>query len=281
MQTTAETLSVNGIVLNTLAKNISSLSGRLRAPGHRTSNIALPGMHGELHVPNKKYQANTIVLPMWVQGCDDDGGIPEGKNKRRVFFENYNALVGLFKGVEDLLDVQWVRPDGSVRQCYAESTEVFDFTTDTEGYGAVAVVLTIPGAFWQDSEELLQSWTGNLASVKPTKFVGSSAPSEDVIYELVGPWTNPEVVFWDGSWFKYNAALAAGQKLTVDCGEWELTGTGFTPDYTKFLHDGVDAAWGALPAVPGPAAPTIVLNGTARTAATSFTLRGRRKYLIG
>lgn len=281
METTAETLSVNGVVLNTLAKNISSLTGRLRAPAHRTSNISLPGMHGELWIPNKKYQANTLVLPMWVQGCDDDGGIPEGKKRARVFWENYNALVGVFKGTDELLDVQWVRPDGSIRQCYAESTDVFDFTTDSEGHGAVAVVLTIPAAFWQDVDETLQNFPGAPALVRPTKFVGGSAPTEDMIYELVGPWTNPEVVFPDGSWFKYNAAIPANQALTVDCGEWELTGTGgLVPNYSKLLHDGVDSYWGALPAAPA-AADQITLNGTARTAASSFTMRGRRKYLIG
>ena len=278
--TTAETLSVNGVNLNTLAKNISSLTGRLRAPAARTENAIIPGMHGELWIPNKKYQANTITLPMWVEGCDDDGGIPAESTRRREFFKNVNALVSLFKA-PGLLDVRWTKADGQVRQCFAEATDVFDFTTDSEGLARVGVVLTIPGAFWQDVNQTTQAWTGNLATVSATSFVGGSAPIENTIIELKGPWTNPQVVFPDGSWVMYSAALTSAQTLIIDSGEWDLTGVGgLTPDFTKLTHDGADAYWGALPAAPS-AAPTITLNGTARTSATSFTLRGRRKYLIG
>lgn len=281
METTTETISVNGTALNTLAKNIESLTGRLRAPGHRTANLALPGMHGELWIPNKKYNANTIVLPMWVVGCDDDGSIPNGSNARREFFANVEALVGLFKSTGQLLDVRWTKADGQVRQCWAESTDTFDFTTDPSPLGRVGVILTIPGAFWQDTADLTQIFNGPATGgVKPTKFAGSTAPMEDLVYTFVGPRTNPGITFQDGSFFRYQAALAAGQQLVVDSGEWTLTGTGFVPDYAKLVHDGEDGIWGALPPMPG-AAQTINLDGTATTAASSVTLKGRRKFLIG
>lgn len=281
MQTTTETLSVNGTVLNTLAKNITSLTGRLRAPAHRTDNIAVPGMHGELWVPNKKFGANTITLPMWVQGCDDDGAIPQGSSKRREFFARVDELVGLFKGTKELLDVRWTLPDGSVRQCWAEATDVFDFTTDSEAKAAVGVVLTVPGAFWQDVNEISQTFAGAGASVKPTKFAGGSAPIDDMIYEFTGPWDGPGIHFQDGSWFLYSDTIPAGQGLTIDCGEWELTGTGgFVPNYSKLTHDGEDSSWGSLPAMPA-AAPSITLDGTGRTGASQVVFRGRRKYLIG
>lgn len=279
MQTTEELFTVNGVVLNTLAKNIDTIAGRLRAPAHRTGNLALPGMHGELWIPNKRYQANTIVLPMWVIGCDDDGAIPTGSTARREFFARVNELVGVFKSPSTLLDVRWTQPDGSVRQCWAESTAVFDFTADAAPTGRVGVVLTIPGAFWQDVDESTQTFTGPTASVKPTKFVGATAPMEDMVYTFVGPRTNPGITFQDGSWFQYQAALAAGQTLTVDSGEWELSGVGFTPDYTKLVHDGADGNWGTLP--PMPAAASVNLDGTATTAASSVTFQGRRKFLIG
>jgi len=280
MKTTAETLSVNGVDLNTLAKNIDSLTGRLRAPSLRTSNLTLPGMNGELWVPNKKYSANIITLPMWVQGCDDDGNIPEGGSARKEFFKRVNELVALFK-TPGLLDVRWTKADGLVRQCMAEATDVFDFTTDTEGLARVGVVLTIPSAFWQDVGTTEQKFTGNLASGSATNFIGGSAPIEDMIYELRGPWTNAEVMFPDGSYFRYNVAITSTQGLNVDVGEWELVGVGgLVPDYSKLVHDGEDSYWGALPAAP-TAAPVIRMNGSARTTATSLTMRGRRKYLIG
>lgn len=282
MQTTTETLSVNGVVLNTLAKNIDSLTGRLRAPAHRTDNIALPGMHGELWVPNKKFGPNTITLPMWVQGCDDDGDIPDDSNEQIEFFARVHELVSLFKSSPNLLDVRWTMPDGNVRQCWAEATDVFDFTTDSQAKARVGVVLTVPGAFWQDADPITQTFDGAVAEARPTRFVGGSAPTEDMVYTFVGPWDGPGVHFPDGSWFLYSDALAAGEGLVVDCGEWELTGTGgYVPNYGLITHDGEDAFWGALAPIPDSPAPQLTLDGSGRTAASSFTMTGRRKYLIG
>lgn len=275
--TTAETFSVNGVVLNTMAKNISSITGRLRAPAHRTGNIVIPGSHGEVWVPNKKYQANTLALPMWVVGCNDDGEIPEGSNKRREFFKRVNELVTLFKS-PDLLDVQWTQEDGSVRQCYAESTDVLDFTTDASPKGLVGVILTIPAAFWQDLVDRTQTFSGNIATAEPTQFQGGSAPMEELVYRLEGPWTNARAEFSDDTFFQYNASIPAGQALIVNCAEWELSGTGgLIPDYTKLEHDGEDPVWGALPA----SAAAITLSGSDRTSATSFTITGKRKFLVG
>lgn len=275
--TTAETLTVNGVLLNTLAKNITSLSGRLRAPAHRTGNITIPGMHGELWVPDKKYQANTLALPMWVVGCDDDGEIPEGSSRRREFFQRVDELVTLFKS-PGLLEVVWTTAREEPRRCWAESTDVLDFTTDASPRALVGVVLTVPAAFWEDTVVKTRRWTGTADSVTPTVFQGGSAPIEDMVYEIGGPWNSPKVTFSDGSWFRYNAAIPAGQVLTVDSGEWELTGSGgLVPDYSKLEHDGLDSAWGALP----PSAAAIALEGSGRTGESSFRMTGKRKYLVG
>src|SRR3982751_4903714 len=95
--TTTETLTVNGVVLNTLANNIETLAGRLRVPSYRTENLIVPSKHGELWVPNKKFQTNTIPLPMWVLGCNDDGEIPSGSTARIEFYARVDELVTLFK----------------------------------------------------------------------------------------------------------------------------------------------------------------------------------------
>lgn len=275
--TTAETLTVNGVVLNTLAKNISSLAGRLRAPAYRTGNISIPGMHGELWIPNKKYQANIVTLPMWVVGCDDDGEIPVGSNRRKEFFKRVDELVTLFKS-PTLLDIVWTTARDEARRCWAEALDVLDFTTDASPKGMVGVVLTIPEAFWEDLANKTQTLTGTGASLTPTNFQGGSAPMEDLVYKFTGPWTNPRATFSDGSWFQYSAALTASQTITIDSGEWELTGGGgLTADYSKISHDGTDAVWGALPA----SAAAIALSGTARTTASQFQITGKRKFLVG
>ena len=275
--TTAETLVVNGVLLNTLAKNVESLTGRLRAPAHRTKNIALPGMHGELWVPHKKYQANTLALPMWVVGCDDDGGIPAGSSKRREFFKRVDELVSLFKSPE-LLEVIWTTARETPRRCWAEALDVLDFTTDASPRGLVGVVLTVPGAFWEDTEDRTQRFDGDLAQANPSEFAGGSAPIEDGVYRFRGPWTNPRATFSDGSWFRYNEAIPAGQTLIVNAGEWELAGEGgLVPDYSRVEHDGEDAYWLALPA----SAAAIQLAGEDRTQNSYFSITGKRKYLVG
>lgn len=277
VQTTTETLTVNGVVLNTLAKNISSLAGRLRAPAYRTGNVVVPGSHGELWVPNKKFQANTITFPMWVVGCDDDGEIPGGSNRRKEFFKRVDELVTLFKS-PNLLDIVWTTARDETRRCWAEALDVLDFTTDASPKGMVGVVLTIPGSFWEDTTTKTQTLTGTGTTLTPTNFQGGSAPMENLVYTIKGPWTNPRATFSDGSWFQYSAALTSAHTLTVDSGEWELTGAGgLVADYSKISHDGADSVWGALPA----SAAAITLSGSARTTASAFTITGKRKFLVG
>lgn len=276
--TTTEILTVDGVVLNTLAKNISSLTGRLRAPAVRTSNILVPGRHGALYSPNKKYDQALITLPMWVVGSDDDGAIPEGSTARREFFKRIDELTKLFKKTSGLLDVRHTLPDGSVRQCYAESLDVMDFTTDASPRGLFSVNLTVPEVFWQDVDTRSQVLAANGASVVASDFAAATAPMEDLVYRLDGPWTSPRLTFADGSFVAVNQAIPAGQGMSVDSGNWDLTGhNGFVPDYTKIQHDGADSYWAALPAEN----QTITLTGADRTAATQLTVTGRRKFLVG
>lgn len=275
--TTTEILTVNGVLLNTLAKNVESLAGRLRAPAFRTGNIVIPGSHGEMWVPNKKFQANTLALPMWVVGCNDDGAIPSGSSKRREFFKRIDELVTLFKGPE-LLDMRHTLADGSIRQALVECLDVIDFSHDPSPRGMVGVVLTMPGSFWRDVADKVQTFPGNLAVADPSTFRGGSAPMEDLVYELVGPWSNPKITFSDGTFFRYDEVIPADRSLIVNCGEWDLEGTGgLVPDFTKLVHDGADPIWGALPA----SAAAITLEGTGKTSATAFRITGRRKFLVG
>jgi hypothetical protein len=275
--TTSEILTINGTVMNTLARNVSSLTGRLRVPGRRTKNLDVPGKHGKLYVPNKKFQAGMVTLPIWVAGCNDDGDIPGGSTARREFYKRVDELVTLF-GVGTLLDIRHTLPDGSIRQTFGEVLDMFDFTTDAAPTGKVTVVLELPDTFWQDVNTTTQSLVGTGATLNPTNFAGGSAPIEDMVYDFLGPWTNPGVTFADGSFFQYSAALAAGNVLKVDSGQWELTRTGGpAADYGVFTHDGGDAVWGAFPANAG----ILTMRGTARTTSSSLTLTGRRKYLVG
>jgi hypothetical protein len=284
--TTTEVLTVNGVILNTLAKNIESLTGRLRTPAKRTANVVVPGRHGAVRTTGKKYDQNVLALPMWVIGADDDGSIPRGSSDRKEFFARVDELVTLFSGNGDVpLDIRHTLPDGSVRQCFGDVLDVINFTTqDGESpLAKVGVSIQVPGAFWQDLNEVTDTVVANGASVTLPHFAGASAPMEDCRVQLVGPWNNPVLTFSDGSWVKYSDSLTAGKGVLIDASNWTLSGVGgYTPSLSKLTYSGSSSHWFCIPPT-GEATPTVQIVGGAseRTAATSMTMTGRRKYLVG
>lgn len=285
--TTAETLSVNGVVLNTLAKNISSLTGRLRAPALRTDNIIVPGRHGTVRVPNKRYEEGQIVLPMWVRGNDDS----EDSIGRDTFFSNVDTLTQLFRPGAGLLTVIHTLPDGSQRRCLAECTEALNFTMTAGGawpYATFSVALRVPSVFWEDVNtstfDLSYNFNGNV-----TQLQGTTAPIEDAVYTLKGPFTSLTVearyngaALDDPMYFTYSGNVGTGQTLIVDSSNWKLTGTnGLVVDYTKLFHTGGSRF---LTMVPGPLGgyPQLkVTNVGGVSGTTKVTVTARRKYLVG
>ena len=285
--TTADTLTVNGVVLNTLAKNITTLTGRLRAPALRTDNISVPGRHGTIRTPNKRYEEGQIILPMWVRGCDDD----EGNVSRAQFFENVDTLTHLFRPGSGMLTVVHTLPDGSQRRCIAECTEAINLTMQAGGefpYATFSVALRVPSVFWEDVEasvfDVSNTFDGDL-----TALGGSTAPIEDAILKIYGPTTNTTiearyngVALEDPLYFNYSGTIATGQTLTVDCGTWKLTGAGgLAVDYTKMFHTGSSRF---LTLVPGPVggSPQMKVTMTGSVAGTSkVNVTARRKFLVG
>lgn len=283
METTTEVLSVDGVVLNTLAKNIESLTGRLRTPAKRTSNITIPGKHGTKRTGGKKFDQNVVTLPMWVLGCDDDGEIPSGSDERIEFFARVDELTRLFVGRDSVLDVRHTLPDGSVRQCFADVMDAIDFTTESFsplGRFGVSLILTDP--FWQDLNSITQTRSGTPASARFSDYAGATAPMEDLVVTILGPWSNPRLTFEDGSWVQYNEVLTGTQGIVVDSGEWSLAGVGgYTPSLSKLQYSGVSSHWVAMPPSEDENGPSITFGGTGRTSASTVTLQGRRKFLVG
>jgi len=285
--TTAETLTVNGVVLNTLAKNIKSLTGRLRAPGLRTDNITVPSRHGTIRTPNKRYEEGQVILPMWVRGSDDDGN----NISRDTFFENVNTLTQLFRPGAGLLSVIHTLPDGSQRRVMAECTEAMDFTTVAGGeypFATFTVALKVPSVFWEDvstiSFDVSNTFNGDLVQLS-----GTTAPIEDAILVVSGPCTSVTVearynggAMDDPLYFTYSGTIATGQKLTVDCGTWKLTGSGgLVVDYTKMFHTGASRF---LVLSPGPVGgyPQMKVTMVGSVGGTSkVNVTARRKYLVG
>lgn len=283
METTTELLTINGVVLNTLAKNVESLLGRLRRAAFRTGNVTVPGGHGALWTPNKKYDVNIISLPMWVRGCDDDGNVPP--DRRAEFFSNIDQLTQLFSG-PDLLDIRHTLADGSVRQCFGEVLDIIDI--DSSGVsgdnprGRFTAAVTLPYPFWQDVNSITENFavgvglTHNLSLVS---FEGATAPMEELIFTITGPCNNPSIDTGVTT-FEYQDVLAAGKILTVDSGQWTLAGTGFVPTESAFTHTG-DSRWAVVVPPQSGAASITFANTGGSSAATALSVQGRRKYLVG
>lgn len=286
--TTSEILSVDGVVLNTLAKNIESLTGRLRTPGVRGSNLAIPSRHGALYTRSKTYEEGEIVLPMWVVGCDDDGEIPYFGTAKEEFRKNLDALSKVFRVRRRLVDVRWTQPDGTVRQADCEVKEAIDFSVSgTNPIGKFSVVLGIPESFWKDPSISFQEQPILVADANLSfeNFSGSTAPMEDLTYTINGPITNPKVYSTEDGVeiepelsFQYDGTIADGESLTVNCSTWDLEANGgLALDFTKFKHVG-HARYMVL---EPDELPRLRVTGSGLGANSSLSITGYRKFLVG
>ena len=290
--TTAEILSVDGVVLNTLAKNIEELTGRLRTPKAATDNIAVPKRNGRIRVSQKFYDQNEITLPMWVIGSDDDGKIPGGSTEAKEFWKNLDTLTALFGLRSSPLDIRHTLADGSVRQCYGDVLETISFEVEMLRIGRFTVVITVPDPFWQDVNSQTQSITlpngsgSFVQSYSLTTFLGATAPIEDMTFTFTGPVTNPMVEALVNSsplqapiWFRYNGTVGAGTTLVANCSTWALSGS-MSPTYSLLSHVG-SPRWMVVQPNPAASSPEIRVSGSNTSAATKVEVSGRRKFLVG
>lgn len=280
VQTTTEILSVNGVVLNTLAKNIESLTGRLHTAGKRTANVTVPGRHGTLRAANKMFDENVIALPMWVVGADDDGKVPGGQTERRLFFSNIDTLTRLFLGSSGPLDIRHTLPDGSIRQAFGDVLDAIDFSTESPNSLAkfgVSIVLSDP--FWYDLNSITQQVQANGATAAFSSFAGATAPMDKLQFRLTGPWNSPILTFSDGSWIAVDVNIAAAQTVTVNSDTWTLSSTGVTTILANLRRSSPNSRWASVP--PSAGDLTVTLAGSGRTTATQLQIVGRRAFLVG
>lgn len=272
MITTDEVLTVNGVPLNTLAYNVSTFTGRIRVPGRRGADGIVPGRHGSIRSPGKRYEAAEVVLTMWVLGADVDGLIPTSSSSRQLLFANVDTLTRLF-GASTVVLLQ-TRPDGTQRRLEGEVTKVIDFTTMAGATRAeFAVTVSSWMAFWEDTVDVAADITGEGVLSAPG-FAAATAPCDELVVTLHGPCSNPKIES-GGVWVQYGFVIPTGQAIVLNCRTWELSGIGgLVPNYGLVTHSG-DARWFVL--APGTP-PTFTLTDTSPNP-VRVQLVGRRKYL--
>lgn len=114
---TSEFWSVDGVPLQTMAYNISTMGGDRMAPRPlRGGDYVVPHRHGEVWQP-KTVDSMVITLGMWVIGADEDGNIPAGELPSRQFQKNFKMLRRLLwtPGRQVKLEKKFFDDDGILR----------------------------------------------------------------------------------------------------------------------------------------------------------------------
>lgn len=270
---------------------VEGINGMVVVPAKRGTNLVVPGLHGELHIPAKKYNAANLVLPLWVRGINPDGSIPGGTDMgaRLGFLENLRTLINLFT-VDEQVTLRHTLSDGTAREIVGEVTDVIEPDVTGRGrysLGKLAVALNCASPFWADLEPVSETvTTGGPTTL--TAFAGADAVMEDLLIEF-GPSSNPRLeqetfVQQQSSplFVQVNRVIPSGQKITVDTTEWRVFGTSLV---SSGLYEDLDyggrgtTRWFALRPEPGGGTPIVELTSTAGSGTATIT--GKRKYRIG
>jgi len=286
---------VNGFRLDTLAYNIREKKGWLYTPGFKESNLEVPGRAGEIWVPGKRRDTGQVTLAMTVFSTDDNGAVV-GSDRYATWRSNFDTLLQIFDSTYELLDVQHTHVSGGVRQLMAEVSAAVNPSEVQKQYMEFAVLLAVPGVYWQDTADV--TWTsttgaGAVALHAATQFLGATAPMEDLWLVVDGPITNPRITDErTGHYIQYNGTVANGTQWVVNTTTWSSK-TGTAIEYTTggtvatalTVSDGLflPRLFALSPAKRvfsvSPVAPAVRLGGTGASTNTRLRIRGRRKYL--
>lgn len=100
---------VDGIRLDQFAFNVRNRSAAWRVPSKRGENVIVPGRHGAIWNPRKKFDQGSLVMSMYANGAEEDGTMPTDSTSQQQVRENLDKLTGLFGQTGRQLEV--VRSD--------------------------------------------------------------------------------------------------------------------------------------------------------------------------
>lgn len=214
--------SINGVSIQTLAFNVTTLAGKFKTPPLRGSDRVLAYRHGAQH-RDRKFDSQSLQLGMWVIGADENGAVPRAREF--LFRENFRKLQALFVspyGREFSITKRWREtPGGPVISATGYGICPGGLDPAMEGgpfrakvvadihmadpffYGAPVTVpiplntpttVQVPGDV--PTSRMTVSFSGQLSNAKLT----NATPDPDV-------------------WMKTGTALAIGDTLAVDVGE--------------------------------------------------------------
>lgn len=272
-----EVLLVNGVDLGSYCYMTSDISGLLTVPAKRGDDVVVPGRHGAIRYPRKRYDVGEIVLPMWVVGCRPDGSVPSHGRMGREFFRRRDELLQLFHA--DTVELTFTRADGVTLSTSVEVVDVMDFTRKwAEPIAQVSVALRLTEPFWTETQDVSTTITGVTGTTRTLMgFAGSTAPITDAVITFYGPVNNPKLTIGD-RWVQYNGVIAAGRQLVLECEHWRAssgTGATWSPDVRQVYRE-PGPCWLEIPA--SDAGVDVIFTHTTGGSA-SVEISGQRKFL--
>lgn len=277
--------------LDTLAYNISTRKGIVHMAGLRTTGEVVPGRHGRPYVPGQRRETGKILLNMWAQDKDVNGA--PGADPYVVWRSNMDKLLRIFDTTFQQVTIVEQLSGTDIRYADCEVTSAIDPDYLGRAFGKFIVELEINNTFWTNDTDLeWSSATGTGANAAGalqniTTFAGATAPMEDYLILVDGPWTSPEIVDGvTGHSLKYNGTLANGRQWLIDTTLWNslegpntmgYTGTGGTSVITSTISSGYYSPrlFGLTPRDPNP---QLKLLGSGLGAASRVRVKGRKKF---
>lgn len=275
----AETWTVNGTDLRSLAWRIEKGDGLASTPPLLDLDTAIPGRHGVLASARQLYGPGQLVLNMWVKGVDATTGlIPGGSTDVDQYHARVDTLAKLFSAAT--LTVVHTLPNGTARQAVGRLTGSVDFTREVSSpqFGRFSVAIRLHDPFWTDTSSQTQTVTLSTgATASLTSFAAATAPMDDLTLTFTAQ-SNPALEQpAAGILIAYDAVISSGRQLTVNCDTLQLgigSGSSWTPDVTRLRFVGSRG----FELQPQAAGITVKLSHTGGGTA-SVTVAGRRKYL--
>lgn len=248
----------------------------------RAVNQVVPGFDGVMPVAYETLDVPPQTIVLVVNG-DGVGGESDVGLQR-----NINALSGLFQNAALLTKTV----DGVSRTAVVRLGSLTAPEYSPDASARITAVLRLPKVYWRGP-------TGDYSRVHPplggvnrvTTLDGSSGPVDDALILITGPITNPRVTDLNsGEWVQANFAVAAGEKLLINCATWQArrgtavtyAGGGSIVSQALSASKGRAALLRLTPAMtagnPLDTRVTVSLTGTGDNADTTLGIRAQPAF---
>lgn len=289
MNTSSHPITIDNVRLDTWAWNITTKEGWDLGLAVVGTDEPVPGRHGEIWTPNKKFGAGRFIVEMWVRGSLANGMPPSHGDAYAQYRENLDKLRLLFGVRHRLLDVRQDLGPLGVRRAYCEVRGAVDPKMVASARGTFSVLFQNPGAFWEDVDLIAHdSGIGVTTGTRHvTEFAGGSAPILDSELVFDGPWTTPYIIDpATGHKLQLSSNVPAGQQWYVNCKKrtsrvgtniaWSDSGGTDVYLNTSKVGPHAPALFGFTPEFEN--FPTVTLGGGGLNTTSRFRMRGRRKF---